>query len=827
MKHYYYSFFFTLIVLGLSAPLWAQNFVIKGRVLEAGSEEPLPFVHLFYKEAQIGTTSNMDGYFKLEIYSATLPSDSLIISSLGYKSKRVYITQSVELTITLEPDRTQLDEALVVPGINPAFAVMDKIIANKPSNNPKELDSYTCDEYSKIRFDLNHINDKTKENFLLKPFDYVWSYSNTTKDGVEYLPVLLVENVSEHYYQKNPKDEKSIVKAKKVTGLPGPKILEFVNDLYFSPNVYEDYVSILEKNFPSPLNKNYKNHYHYFLDSNGTGSSKEYHIAFIPKQERNLAFVGEMTIDAATFAVKTIQLRFDIMANVNFVRSYLVKQEFQKLENEHWMLKYTDVIGDFTVIENSSELTGFYGTKRSIFQNYKINQALDPQILKGSQLVLETDSSQLKTEEYWKSARPEELTTLETSLHKMVKQVETDPKFIFRKNLVMGVATGYIPQKTIEIGDVYTFYSYNYVEHSRLKFGLRTAQNLDFPLSGSAYVAYGTYDEKWKYQVAGEFAMGKKDGTRLGLQLTDDIMQLGRSVNAIAIDHIITSFLQIGDATSRLYEQDVKAYVEQNLAVGLEGRVGYFNNTLRTTDTIKFWETNTQGTISEVNNYHSAGLSLSFKYNWQNKKVRGDFYSKENLRKNFRKWPDIGLMATYASKEFGSDFNFQKVKLSLSQHVHFKSIGYFKYYLEAGKTFGTVPYPYLDIPFSNQLVLYDDFAFNLMKYAEFMADQYFTGSVQQHFDGALLDRVPYVNRLKWRSFIFAKAYWGSLSDVNNESQYLFSANSSKISSPYTEIGFGLENIFKLARVDFVWRLNDATQPNTYGFLIKPSFKFSF
>ncbi|NJM24909.1 MAG: hypothetical protein HC859_04730 [Bacteroidia bacterium] len=44
---------------------------------------------------------------------------------------------------------------------------------------------------------------------------------------------------------------------------------------------------------------------------------------------------------------------------------------------------------------------------------------------------------------------------------------------------------------------------------------------------------------------------------------------------------------------------------------------------------------------------------------------------------------------------------------------------------------------------------------------------------------------------------------------------------------YYEVGFGIENIFKISRIDFTWRLTDTTAPNVYQFIVKPSFKLSF
>ena len=83
-----------------------------------------------------------------------------------------------------------------------------------------------------------------------------------------------------------------------------------------------------------------------------------------------------------------------------------------------------------------------------------------------------------------------------------------------------------------------------------------------------------------------------------------------------------------------------------------------------------------------------------------------------------------------------------------------------------------------------------------------------------------------LNRLKWRTFVFAKAYYGSLS-ANNQSRFILPDGLSPMTKPYYEVGFGFENIFKIAAIDFTWRLTPGQGDDIYYFLVKPSFRFSF
>jgi len=812
----------------------AQISTIEGFIKEKGTNEPLANASLLFKGTTIGTTSDTSGYFILKINKELLKEDTLVISSLGYFSKKISIINNIGKRIIIEiaPQFFNLQEMTVKPGNNPAWRILKNVIANKEKNNPDYRINYSCKEYSKNRFDLNHFTEKIKKNILVRPFKYIWNHAETTIDGVTYLPILLVEKNIDHYYKSSPKQKKDYVNAVNTTGLAGPKIMRFVEDLYQAPNFYNDYVIILDKNFPSPLNDNYKNNYRFYLvDSSGIGVRKTYKINFRPKQNGYLAFIGEMLIDSTSSALKDITVKFDIRANVNFVRSFLINQKYEAINNKYWMLKESNVLGDFTVVENSSDLTGFFGHKNSIFKNYVIDSIIPKAIFKGNDILVEADSVKIRTGNYWDTARQIDLSAHDKGIFKMNDSLEKDPKFIIRKKIISTAFSGYYPTNIFDIGNIYSFYSYNVIEQSRLKVGFKTSDKLNFPLTGSAYLAYGTFDSKWKYNGNATLSFGKeqKYKKRIGASYRYDISQLSRSFNNIELDNIFSSFIQVGSINpSRNYSQDINAYFENNWTTGFVTRLNYFYNSITPTVGFNFNTFDATGNGGKLANYYSSGLDLTFKYSWQNKDINGSFYDKKDIKNYFRKLPDFALQFKIADKNlFGSEFNFQKIKASIRQQIRVKKLGYFKYYIEAGKTFGVVPYPYLDIPFANQLVLLDDYAFNLMNFLEYASDEYVAVHIEQHIEGLLLDRIPLINKLKWRNFLFAKGYFGKLSNENTQSIYLFPQNLHAIDKPYYEVGFGIENIFKIARIDFIWRLSDTHNANTYYFMIKPSFKFTF
>jgi hypothetical protein len=418
------------------------------------------------------------------------------------------------------------------------------------------------------------------------------------------------------------------------------------------------------------------------------------------------------------------------------------------------------------------------------------------------------------------------LSVEEEKLYEVTNRVQNDPAFKIRRNLILTFATGFIPTKLIQPGNIYSFYSYNPVEHSRVKLGFRSVPDNPQRLDFSAFGAYGTFDEIWKYGGNLAWNASKKGISRMGVSYRYDIDQLGRSFNQIDLDHVLSSFVQIGSTRSRNYVTDFKAFYEQQLVVGTLLRAEYFYREFSPVAGNVYTKIeNNLPALAE--SYQWSGLAFTFKFSHLYAKVSGEFYDKKDFYKEYRKFPDIALRYEFADRKmFASDFDVQKIKLSVRQKVNAKKLGHFTYTVEGAKTIGTVPHVALDIPFGNQLVLADDYSMNLMRFMEYAADQYVMVQFTHHFDGLLLDRVPLINKLKWRSLVFGKTFVGSLSDANNQQSYLFPTGMGAIKRPYYEVGFGIENIFKFARIDFVWRVSPAAG-EYYWFIVKPSFKFSF
>jgi len=91
---------------------------IMGIVRDAQTGDTLPFVSIYFKNTQIGSTTGFDGRFSLESRKGT---DTLVASYIGYNTVYLPIQRNRFQTvdIRMEPERYELSGVRITPGENP------------------------------------------------------------------------------------------------------------------------------------------------------------------------------------------------------------------------------------------------------------------------------------------------------------------------------------------------------------------------------------------------------------------------------------------------------------------------------------------------------------------------------------------------------------------------------------------------------------------------------------------------------------------------------------------------------------------------------------
>jgi hypothetical protein len=133
-------------------------------------------------------------------------------------------------------------------------------------------------------------------------------------------------------------------------------------------------------------------------------------------------------------------------------------------------------------------------------------------------------------------------------------------------------------------------------------------------------------------------------------------------------------------------------------------------------------------------------------------------------------------------------------------------LGRIRYGVTTGYIFGSAAYPFLKVHEGNQSYWLLTTAFNKLNFFEFVSDRYMGGFIENHWEGLFFDRIPLLKKLEWRLVTTGRFTYGSIAQKNLDIMKLPDGTRFFGNVPYVEAAIGIENIFKVGRVDLVYRL---------------------
>ncbi len=811
---------YIIILLLLSESLYAQVTRVRGVVKDADTNEPLPFVSVYFQGTQTGTITNTEGEYFIE--SRTV-SDTLIVSFVGYISKAIHIKkhQYQEINFYLEADAYMLEEVVILPTENPAHPILRNIIKNKDKHNPNRFESYSYEIYNKIEIGTDNINERIKNSRFLRDFQFVFDYTDTSAiTGKPFLPFFISENISDFYYQKSPSFEREIINASRISGYDNESLSQLAGQMYQRINIYDNFITIFEPGFVSPISDHGLFYYRYYLiDSTYIDNKWCYRISYVPRREQDRTFRGSFWVHDTTFAIESIQMRTAQNVNYNFIDDFVAEFKYHKINDSVWFIKEENLFFDLNI---NPRLHGLFANKTTIYNNIRLNIDIPPEVRKHRDKIVLTDNIYIKEEEFWEEKRPVPLAEHEQNIYNMVDSIQSVPIFrIYEKLAAMFIMFHY-EVGYFEIGPYYQLYSFNEIEGNRLRFGGRTSNEFSTNLMIGGYGAYGLKDEKFKYGGKVLYLFNNNPRSAISIDGKYDLEQLGKSQFALQDDNIFKSLL------SRTPNNSLTMIKELNLTGEKEWFQG-FTNTLTLSHRrieegmfIPFQYEN-NGEIETINEVVTTEANLQIRIARDEKFLRGEFERKS--LGTIRPALNINLTKGF-SNILGSEYDYFKLGFNLSQKVYTSPVGYFRYIIDAGMIWGDLPFPLLQLHEGNETYIFDRHAFNMMNYFEFASDRYLSIYVDHHLNGLIFNRIPLIRKLKLREVVSAKALVGSLRDTH-ENVMRFPAGLSGLKHPYYEVSAGIENIFKLFRVDAVWRLNylDRENVDKMGWRITMQFTF--
>ena len=789
--------------------LYAQSTRVKGKVTDAKTGEALPLVNVVFKGTTVGITTDFDGEYVLETRQEVT---ELQASFVGYAVQTVKIKPGVfnAVDFRLEPQTFDLEEVRITPGENPAHAVLKNVRRNKPRNNPALFPEYFCKTYTKMELDMTNVEPGFKNKKLQQNFGFVFNYMDTSVvTGKPYLPVMISEASADYYYRNTPSLSREIVRASRISGIEEDYTLaQFTGHLHAHVNLYDNYIDIFEVRFASPLSEHGLMYYKYFLvDSMQVDGRKTYKIRFHPKAFSTPVLDGEVNIDSTTWALQSAHVKMMKGLNVNWIRHLVMDHESQLVDDSTWFPKQDKIFADFSIVmSDSSKLVSFLGHREVDYSAVDLKPVIPREVLKMDNNVMIEHRVLNNDESFWDTIRPYALSDKEKQIYDMVDSIRNVPLFQTIYDIVTMIVGGYYDTKYVEFGPYYKLLSFNEQEGCRFQLGARTTTDFSKKIRLSGYGAYGLKDKRLKGGGGVDWSFRELPTSMLTLSFKHDMVQLGAGINAFTEGNILSSIFSRGDNDRLSMVNQLDVNFEQEWRQGFSNTFGVQVRDIFSSDFVPFVKPDGQIMPS----ISSTIVRLNTRWSKNEIVIRKPF-DKYSLGSDY---PIVGVDLAMGIKGiFKNDYEFYRVVASIRYDLPIAPIGTSEMVLTGGKIFGKVPYPLLKLHEGNATYFYDPYAFSCMNYYEFASDTWLTFFYEHHFKGFFLGKIPLMKRLKWREVFVFKGLIGTLADKNNGSRVdtdavlLFPEGMSSVSKPYFETGIGVENIFKLLRVDAIWRLS--------------------
>lgn len=782
----------------------AQTVVITGVVRDVHSEEAIPFASVELQGEKRGMATDTAGRF---MFLCKAPvQDSIIITYVGYARIAIPVKSSGDtIRIVANMRHAETGGVVVRSKKGKGWVLWRKIVRHKEQNDRSRFDNYGYELYNKLELDLNKVNkEKLGKMRLLKPFGFILDQVDTTEFKTPVLPVFLTETLSDYYYQRSPHKTREEIKASKTNGIDNESVTKLLGGMYQNVNVYNNYIPVFDKDFVSPLSDNGEAFYDYALpDTQYIGGKRFFHWVFTPRRKGENSFEGDAWVHDTTFSIQRITLHLGKEANVNFLEDLSVYQEFQLVKDSTWFLSKDKFIADVYPIGKGS--FGIKGRKTSTYRKVRIGDTAVAQVLAANKLneqVVLSPDAEAKPDSFWLKGRHEELNKGEKGIYTMLDSLYKMPLFITYRNAIDLLAGGYKKLGNVTIGPWFNWMSTNSWEGFRTRFDLQTNGGFSKKFKLHGYAAYGFGDKRWKGLMEVlylpqkhprmYFYLGYKDDIDNGPVMYDDISQDNIFTFAITKPGVRRKFMRSRDRRFEFFKEN-----EQGLSILFAASSKQYEP-LRG---LPFKSDMPPVANEQLNNFET---SIRIRYAYLERFLENTFY-RTSLGSDR---PIIELKYAHGWKGvLNSSYTYDKVHLSVHDLKKIPPFGDLFYNAYVGKVWGTVPYTMLEIHPGNDLYYYNKYAFNLMNRFQYLSDRYAGLQVEHNFGNKLFRLLPLTRKLKIRQFWNAKLLWGSLSDANKAMNFVGNHSFRSLNnSSYLEVGTGIDNIFKLLRVDLVWHV---------------------
>ncbi len=779
-------FFFTIL------KVFSQQVAISGKISDENNKA-IPFASVYIKNTTKGTSANSEGEYILQLKPGSY---EVQYKSVGYKqeSRKLDLTTSQVLNITLKIETYQLNDVVVKSGEDPAYAIIRKAIKKRRAHL-NEVNAYTCEVYIKglqkllaapKKFMGIDVQKAARENGL-----------DSNRRGIVYLS----ESESKYSFEKPNNVHEELISSK-VSGSNRAFSYNRASDL--KVNFYEniqDWEGLSNRPLVSPIADNALFYYNYkyigFSIENGETIDK---IKVIPKRSYDACFLGYIYILEDSWRIYGLDLFITKKQNLNFVDTLRINEQFFPVSQKAWMP--SSVKFEFTGGLFGFKIGGYF---ISIYKDYD----LDPTFTKKefAEVLRINKGIKKKDSAFWENERPIPLTEEEKTDYKnkavLAKKRESkvyldslddvNNKFNLNKFLLNGYhhANRY-KHEYYDLESLLAIKGFNTVEGFTLNYGATFRKQIDSInnryLVLGANAGYGFSDHKFKGSMNGSIPLGS---FTLGFNAGSDIVDLN---NTAPISPFINSLYSLFEKQNyeKLYQkQFLSFFLHKRITGGWQANAGAEwadRKWLPNATSYSFYNPGNRTYTSNNPLLPLQDIPLfpenqSFKITFR---TTYDFSDKYETFPNGRRYlpspyPTIGLSYVKGIKNIlGSDVDYDLVSADISKSgIRAGVLGSTSFFIGAGKFLNnnSLFYPDYKQFAGNEVLFYKSGidSFLLLNYYNFSTyTEYIEGHLEQNFSGFFLNKIPLIRKLKLQEIV----------DIN----YL----STPTIKNYTELGMGIQ-----------------------------------
>ncbi len=799
-----------------------SDYYIQGIVKDSITDLPLPYASVVDPATARGAVTDARGIFEISV-----PANArfLNISCVGYNKKVLPINKNrVNVyAVYLTPSTTELQEVVVrkkkySKKNNPAVEFARKLRNGGGMTDPRRNDFYNYDKYEKISVAINNF-DGDKDNALMRNFSFLNEHVDTSDiSGKPILNILVKEKFSHIDYRRDPQSEKESVRGVRSQGFNSISseqgISTFLEDVMREVDLYDDDINLLQNRFVSPLSKIATDFYKFYLpDTVEVDNERCIVLSFYPFNNAAFGFIGHIYIpeNDSTMFIKKVDMRLPRDINLNFIDRLYLSQTYSRASDGSRLKNSDDLTIEITAVPGTP---GIYARRNTVYARHGFEYPDDETVFNHSETQIQDSDAENKDEAYWRDVRLASISDNENRVDQMFRRLRKMPVYYWTEKVLKAFFNGYVTLADgIDYGPVNTTVSFNSVEGTRLRVGGMTTSGLSKRWFARGYVAYGTKDHRWKYKGELEYSfIDKKYHSRefpmKSLRLTHmyDLDKIGQHYMFTNQDNIFLSLRRMKDDRAiyhRLTSLEYNLELANNFSVSAMAKTEWRQSTP--------WVRFIDGYGHDYGHYTENSLSVTLRY------APGEKYFQTRSHRipvNLDA-PVIALTHTFAPAGFlGSKFPINKTELMFQKRFWLSAFGYVDAIIGGGHVWSKSSYIDLLIPNANLSYTIQPESFALMNPLEFINDSSVSWFITYWANGAILNYIPYVKKLKMREVFSFSGIYGHLSRRNdpsfNKSLFAFPDDVTvreMTDGPYMEASAGLDNIFKCLRVDYVWRLS--------------------